>query len=251
MASEALEKLKCTCPICGGPNKLLGTIPFERNNAEVAYLTNREIDYYKCEKCNFISCPEMLVWTAEDLGREVYNDTYVNYDPDYIETRPTNYAISFFNSVPYPLARKLKHLDYGGGSGIMASKLREHGWNSPSYDPYYEHSTRPTEKYNLITAIEVVEHALDIRKTFKDIISLLTKDGMILFSTQLANKSTDISWWYIGARNGHISILSKDSLKLLAIENGMYFQSVNEGLHIFQPSRTTASNILGWNVPRY
>jgi 2-polyprenyl-6-hydroxyphenyl methylase/3-demethylubiquinone-9 3-methyltransferase len=187
----------------------------------------------------------MLIWTPEQLGIEVYNDTYVNYDPDYKEVRPSNWAHTFYSSIDYRYLKNIRHLDYGGGSGIMSKILKNRNWESTSYDPYYENNVRPQGKYNLITAIEVVEHALDIRKTLDDIISFLDKTGVLVFSTLLANKKTDIDWWYIGARNGHISILSVDSLKLLAKERNMYFQSINEGLHILQPTRNTVTEQIG------
>jgi 2-polyprenyl-6-hydroxyphenyl methylase/3-demethylubiquinone-9 3-methyltransferase len=251
MDLEVQEHLKHTCPVCGGSNSLLGTIPFERNNNNVPIETDRLIDYYKCNNCSFISCPEMLSWTAEELGKEVYNDKYVLYDPDYVSTRPTSYAEAINDGINPNIIKKLKHLDYGAGSGIMSDILRSNGWDSTSYDPYYENKVRPITKFNFITAIEVVEHSLDLRKTIEDMLSFLTEDGVIVFSTLLANKSTDINWWYIGARNGHISISSVASMKKLATEAGVYFQSINETLHILQRKRTSVKDLLGWEVQRY
>jgi 2-polyprenyl-6-hydroxyphenyl methylase/3-demethylubiquinone-9 3-methyltransferase len=184
----------------------------------------------------------MLSWTPEDLGNKVYNDEYIRYDPDYVDIRPTNYA-AWISKLFYPY-KKFKHLDYGSGQGVMGSKLNSlYGWDSTSYDPYSANTT-PSGVFKLITAIEVFEHSLDIDKTIKDIKKYLDpRKGVILFSTQLATKKHDISWWYIGARNGHISISSEESLKILAIRNNMFFSSLNEGVHVLQSSRDNLSSL--------
>jgi 2-polyprenyl-3-methyl-5-hydroxy-6-metoxy-1,4-benzoquinol methylase len=127
--------------------------------------------------------------------------------------------------------------------------MKEAGWNTSAYDPY-SNPIRPKGLYNFITAIEVFEHSTDIAETIKDIKSFLTKDGVILFTTLLAEKNTDIDWWYILPRNGHISILSKESMKILAIKNGMFFETINEGTHVLQYMRNTAKNLLGIETVR-
>jgi hypothetical protein len=232
------------CPICLEYSKLLGSIAFDRNNAGVPVINTSLIDYYKCSSCYFVYCPEMLSWTPDILGDIVYNEDYIKYDPDYTDVRPKNYAVFFRDTFNGRTPGRVRHLDYGSGSGIMSDQLIKYGWNSDSYDPYVS-TFKPIGRYDFVTAIEVFEHSLDIDTTIKDIKSYLTPKGVIVFSTQLATKDTTIDWWYIGARNGHIGILSKESLKILAIRNNLYFSSLNDGIHILQPNKNNLRDMLG------
>lgn len=236
------------CRVCGGKNRFLGVVPLERNNQNIPIVDNTPIEYYICTECDFLSCPSMLDYTPERLGVEIYNDDYVKFDPDYLSVRPTGWAKSLSESVHPNLVKRIKHLDYGSGKGIMSTILRTKGWNSTSYDPYDKTSSNfiPNTKFNLITAIEVVEHSLNIQKTIEDMKQYLDLNtGAILFSTLLADKNTTIDWWYIMARNGHIGILSEKSLKILAKNNGLFFSSINSGLHVLQSSRSNLKNITG------
>ena len=232
------------CSICTGVLKSIGTVPFDRNNQEVPVVDTTPMEYYKCETCCFVCCPEMLSWTPEMLGARVYNSEYVKYDPDYLGTRPKNYADSI-HRLTLGNKAKIKHLDYGSGSGIMSKLLSEKGWNSRYCDPYGASNTEPGQVFNFITAIEVVEHALDINATIAGIKSMLDpRTGTVLFSTQLADANTNIDWWYIGARNGHIGILSAQSLKILAKRHGLFFSSLNSGMHLLQPTRNNFKDLI-------
>lgn len=227
-----------SCTICSGTKIVsLGSVPFDRNNADVPIKNYTLMEYLRCNNCNFVYCPEMLSWTAKDLGDKVYNEDYIKYDPDYVEIRPKNYA-KIFADLPAISTSNIKHLDYGSGSGVMSNELRKRGWNSSCYDPYSS-STKPTSKFNFITAIEVFEHSLNINDTVTDIKNLLdVPTGVICFSTQFANSSTNIDWWYIGARNGHISILSEESMKIIATRHNLFFSSINQGIHLLQSKRS-------------
>lgn len=228
------------CRICGGILSSLGSVPFDRNNANVPIVNDNPMEYHKCTYCKAISCQEMLDWTPEMLGTEVYNDDYIKYDPDYTGVRPLNYA-DYLNSV---FKKGLSHLDYGSGSGIMVEFLNKHGWkNSISYDPYSNNIIVPGT-YKLISAVEVFEHSLDLDATIKDMKKYLHRDGVIIFSTLTVPDIVDISWWYIGARNGHINIQSKESLKILAKENNLFYHSITNGMHVMQPARSNFKNML-------
>ena len=232
------------CPICNNYASVLGQVTFDRNNAKVPESNLTLMHYHKCDDCSLVFCKEMLDWTVEQLGTLVYNDEYIKYDPDYLDLRPRNYARFFMDQFPTYEARTVKHLDYGSGLGLMAKELSKYGWNSSSYDPYTS-PAKPTTKFKLITAIEVFEHSRDIDATIKDIKSMLDSDGVVIFSTQLVPKDVTIDWWYIGARNGHIGMLSAASLKILAIRNEMYFSSLNEGIHVLQSHRGNLQKALG------
>lgn len=62
-----------SCEFCGGVCFLLGSIPFDRNNAGVPVInSNTPMEYFKCNKCHSITCPEMQRWNSVD-GPLTYN----------------------------------------------------------------------------------------------------------------------------------------------------------------------------------
>lgn len=155
-----------------------------------------------------------------------------------MEVRPkanANNLISMFGDQ----ASSIKHLDYGGGSGLMVNILKKTNWQSVSYDPFVDRNVSLDKlgKFDLITAYEVFEHVPDVRQLMSNLLSLLSPNGIVLFSTLLSdgniNPNQRLSWWYASPRNGHISLFSKKSLAILAQKNGFKFGSFSKGLHVF------------------
>jgi hypothetical protein len=73
-----------------------------------------------------------MSWTLEEFEERIYNDRYVLVDPDYIQKRPLRNANSLIALVGDRI-RSVKRLDYGGGSGLLSSILKESNWQSSSY----------------------------------------------------------------------------------------------------------------------
>jgi len=231
------------CYICGGTLKYMGTMPFGKNQTDMPILDETPIEYYKCDTCSFICAPEMLKWSSEELGRRVYNEEYGLVDPGYGGVRAESNLAMFKAMFPNRyVINKIRHLDYGSGEGFLTEKLRDLGYKSEYYDPFTSPS-RPDKTYNFITAIEVFEHSTNIFDTVLDIKSFLDRDGTILFTTNLADKDTPFSWWYILARSGHIGIHSADSLKIVAKKCGLFFSTEAENIHVLQRTRNDFKSI--------
>lgn len=111
--------------------------------------------YALCSNCGFCFAPQICAWPAETFERWIYNDSYAEVDPDYLGARPRNNADVLGNLFPQtPVAR---HLDDGGGNGMLANILRGRGWDSSSYDPFLERdqANESRGQFDLITAFEV------------------------------------------------------------------------------------------------
>lgn len=229
------------CRICNGELDYLGRVPFERNSFEVPILLPNVIEYYKCTKCYSITAPDMLDLTVEQLGQTIYNKDYIKFDPHYTEIRPKT-CRDILTKV-FTRSNRFKHLDYGSGSGLLVKLLKDTGWDSTGYDPYSE-ALLPEGQFNLVTAFEVFEHSTNIDATIKDIKNYLKHSGVLMFSTLLATRDTDISWEYILPRNGHINIQSAESMKILAKNNGLFFSSINDSIHIMQSTRNRFKELL-------
>ena len=206
--------------------------------------------YYLCDYCGFCFSPELYSWPIEDFKTKIYNDDYITVDPDYVDLRPrqnsVNIAKMFINH-----KSMIRHLDYGGGSGLFSQLMCDQGFDSLSYDPFIDGKLKSQDlgKFNLITAFEVFEHVPSVDELKNDLSSLLTDDGIILFSTLLSDENIKrhqrLTWWYASPRNGHISLYSRKSLTIIAAREKLSFGSFSAGFHAYwRTVPTWASHII-------
>jgi SAM-dependent methyltransferase len=230
------------CAICGGPCSLLDVVDFNKSCEEARGkylgLSGIPIYYAICNNCGFCFSPDMANWEKREFQDRVYNDDYVEVDPDYVDARPkANVAqlISMFGE----RGTSIRHLDYGGGNGQLSRMLNDNGWQSRTYDPFVN-SGLPIDqigKFDLITAFEVFEHVPDVQELLSNLRTLLAPRGVILFTTLLSDghitPGKRLSWWYASPRNGHISLFSRMALKQAAQRYNVKFGSFSEGFHMF------------------
>jgi hypothetical protein len=230
------------CYICNNKANYLGEMPFSKNPSDLPMHDLTPMKYYKCSKCNFIFCPEMLGWDFNKFAEKVYNDEYGQLDPGYNGERAKNF-FTFFNQALNPLVLSdIVHLDYGSGNSHLSGLMKSKVGHTESYDPFSS-PNKPNIKFNLITAIEVFEHSTNIFNTVEDIKSMLSKNGVILFSTNLADRNTKIDWWYILARSGHIGVLSKESLEIVSDKVGLVFKSIAPEVHLLARTKPSMRNL--------
>ncbi len=235
-------ELEIKCPVCSGPSNPLDVVDFNKSCEELRSLyiplSGIPIYYYLCSVCHFCFAPEFQHWSLTDFEEKIYNNDYTIFDPDYLNIRPTNNAEVLVEIFDEQKAQ-IKHLDYGGGNGLLSRLLRAKGWDSSSYDPFVNEGMNLNDlgKFNLITAFEVFEHVPNISLLMANLLSLINNNGIILFSTLLSNdkiiQNKRITWWYASPRNGHISLYSVSSLQHLAKQSGFNFLSLSDGLHAF------------------
>ena len=230
------------CPICGRSALALHTVDFNKSCEETRgrHLPCADIPvrYLQCLHCGFCFAPDLCAWPPEEFERRIYNEAYPMVDPDYADARPRANAAALRRIFAAPTPG-MRHLDYGGGNGLLSRLLRENGWNSASYDPLSERGTDPARlgQFQLITAFEVFEHVPDVRTLLRSLRTLLAPEGLVMFSTLTSDGEIHaqhpLTWWYAAPRNGHISLFSRASLGLLAAQGGFNFHSLNAGMHLF------------------
>jgi SAM-dependent methyltransferase len=230
------------CPVCDGPCAGLEPVDFNKSCEElrgkVLPSAGIAVRYLACADCGFCFAPELYRWSHEELARKVYNESYTEIDPDWDEVRPRNNAqvlAEAFGNRPPPV----RHLDYGGGNGLLARILAGKGWQSTSYDPFVDGSRRLEDlgRFGLVTAFEVFEHVQDVQALAANLAALVEKGGVILFSTLLSDghiaPGEPLAWWYAAPRNGHISLYSSQSLVFIGGAAGFSFGSLAENFHAF------------------
>ena len=213
------------CAVCQGDAVLLDVIDFHKTCGDSGSyfqgLSGIPIYYTMCKSCGFAQAPSIAAWSEMEFESKIYNADYYKVDPEFVEIRPNTNA-NKLKALFSDELHSLKHLDYGGGNGLLSEILNGSGWKSSCYDPYTNKGfdSAGLGKFDLITAFEVFEHVPDPIKLVTSIKSLLAPDGVIYFSTLLSDGNLGygrrMDWWYAAPRNGHISLFSKLALQCLA-----------------------------------
>ncbi len=231
------ETIPCKC--CGGVSKLFDVTDFnvscEDHKKPVFDLSGIPIYYHRCLSCKFIFTSHFDSFKDSDFEKYIYNNDYVKVDPDYVSSRSTGNAIFVKRLLPEEVIKSLSIIDYGGGNGQLASLLKKDNINCSVYDPFSENNIKPKDKFDLMVSFEVVEHTPDPINTFKEMISLLKDNGVIVFSTLLQPDNIDnikLNWWYAAPRNGHISLHSKESLSSCLKQFGFSVAPFGNNQHI-------------------
>lgn len=250
------------CKVCGGEAPLFGVLDFNRSCEEIRGrflpLSGVPVYYRRCETCGLIFTDAFDDWGQAEFEAHIYNDRYIDVDPDYLDRRPVNMA-NMIEGMFRASADKLRILDYGGGNGRFAEMLRSLGFASvATYDPFSAaFRSRPEGRFDLVTCFETLEHMPDPKAGAADLASFLADDGLLMIGTLLQPADIvrqRVGWWYIGPRNGHVTLFSRDAHRRLWADLGLRVMSANENNHVvfrgeppafarhlFRPTTTPAS----------
>jgi SAM-dependent methyltransferase len=230
------------CPVCSGVSRMLDVVDLHKcclvESAKGLPLAGVPIYYYQCPECLFCHAEQMYGWSLQNFADLIYNDDYVRFDPEYLEKRPRSNAQLLIQQIG-PQAAQIRHLDYGGGDGLLSRVLGAAGWQSSSWDPFVNPDITPESlgQFDLITAFEVFEHVPDVVALVTMLSGLLKPDGVVIFSTLVLDGQVGpgqrLTWWYASPRNGHISLFSRKSLVLLGNRVGFRQGSFSDGLHAY------------------
>lgn len=229
----------CPCKICGSPAPLFGVVDFHQSCADsrgVQFrLSGLPIYYRRCGNCSFLFTDAFDDWSIEQFKTHIYNDDYKLVDPDYSDSRPRENAGAVAR-LWGPLRRETRVLDFGGGNDTLCAALREAGFaTAVTYDPMVpQYAMRPAGKFDLVTSFETFEHLPDPLAGIRSIVELAADPGLIFFSTVLQPADFDrqrLSWWYVGPRNGHVSLFSRQALTLAWEPHGYKVATLGDNFH--------------------
>lgn len=228
------------CKICGQPAALCGVVDFNRpcqiDGGAKLPLVGVPVYYRRCGGCGFLFTDAFDDWGHAEFRQHIYNDDYAAVDPDYREARPRANA-SLVQKLFDSAKADIRVLDYGGGNDVLCAALRSAGFAAAvTYDPFVpEHAHAPEGTFNLVTCFETLEHMPDPLAGMRDIVARLAEPGLVLFSTlrQPADfEKLGVNWWYVGPRNGHISMFSGSALAKAWGQHGCKVLSFNDVLHV-------------------
>jgi hypothetical protein len=186
------------------------------SNAANQFRDSRQnISYYSCRVCEFICIDEKHVLTEEEeKARYLLHENtdenigYVRIFRDFIDKAVAPYK----NSIK-------KVLDYGcGSSPLLSSMLKDMGFYVDIYDKFFAPEEIYTDnKYDLITATEVMEHIKDPLSTIGLLKKRLNKKGIISIMTAFhpRDEAGFMEWWYRRDKT-HISFYTPVTFKYVA-----------------------------------
>jgi SAM-dependent methyltransferase len=228
------------CKICEGTTALYGAVdmnrPCEIPGGVRLPSSGVPIYYRRCAQCGFLFTDAFDDWNHDQFKTHIYNDGYEAVDPDYLTKRPTDHA-KLIAGLFAGFKAGMRVLDYGGGNDVFCSVLRAEGFREAvTHDPMVaEYATLPQGKFDLVTCFETLEHLPDPVDGVAKIVGCVADPGAVLYSTQTLPDDFErcgLSWWYVGPRNGHISIFSKQALSTLWAKHGYRTVSFDAGSHI-------------------
>lgn len=239
--TKVMENTKPICPVCSTTCSLLDVVDFNKscheNQGHYLELAGIPVYYALCPECGFCFAPQLHKWPPEKFEELIYNAVYALIDPEYKEVRPKRCAGILLNYFPN-LPPTVRHLDYGGGNGLLSKCMIESNWQSVSHDVFVNKETKINQlgKFDLISAFEVFEHVPDVQQLMSDLSTLLNDEGIVIFTTLVTDgnirPNNRLNWWYASPRNGHISLFSKKSLAILADKYGFKFGSFSAANHM-------------------
>lgn len=228
------------CKICSAEAALFGVVDFAKHCNEARGrrlpLLGKPVYYHRCQGCGFLFTDAFDDWSEANFKTEIYNDDYIEVDPDYREARPTSCA-KLVQDLFGASKAELRVLDYGGGGGLLSTTLRSSGFlEAQTFDPFVADFSRPPQgKFDIVTCFETLEHMPDPTAGIAAIVSSTKESGLVLFSTLLQPPDFEahgVNWWYVGPRNGHVSIFSRAALVRAWQNHGYLTASFNDNLHM-------------------
>ncbi len=111
-----------------------------------------------------------------------------------------------------------KGLDFGAGPGpTLSVMLEEVGHTVSLYDPFYSPDPAPlAQRFDFVTATEVVEHFSNPRVDFARMWSCVRPGGLLGLMTKLVIDEAAFSTWHYKNDPTHISFFSRDTFEWLA-----------------------------------
>lgn len=230
---------KKNCPICENKSYIWGCVDFNKSceelNGKYLEYSGVPIYYLKCGTCDHIFSTDFDDWDLEDFKENIYNEHYIEVDPEYNGTRSLRDVKMLMQMTNNN--KNFSILDYGAGPGVFGNELKKQGYDIESWDPLWltPPSWDQNKKFDIITAFEVLEHSPNPKQTLLDMHKWLKPDGKILITTlvnDIMQGKRDPTYWYLSPRNGHVSMFSNQSLEKLFKTVNMKVQHLAWNTHL-------------------
>lgn len=226
--SHRSQSFSRVCPLCDG-------IPTPAGSRYTTF-SNRTFHYGYCSNCNL-----GLVLDPRTDYDALYNDAYyagngadplVNYSGDDVgrnlEFEGLEKTGRFLNG-----GNLGQWLDFGGGLGHFASYLREVGWEAWACDEGLASTELKSQglnwdpgsggSFNVVSAIEVVEHLVDPLPVLRTMANQLAPGGVLLITTGNLDKAPPLHiWQYATTPDLHVTFWTPTAWSRALTEVGLH-----------------------------
>jgi hypothetical protein len=188
------------CPLC-------------HSNQIKPYFQSKDTTYLNCSQCDLVFAPkEFHLSDSEEKARY---DSHQNNPED---ERYRRFLSQVFNPVIDFIKPSAMGLDLGSGPGPTLSVMfEERGFKVDLFDKFYANDESIfNNKYDFITATEVVEHLDNPGAQLTKLCNMLNKSGVLAIMTKMLNNNIDFSSWYYKDDPTHVCFFSKVTMSYLA-----------------------------------
>ena len=191
----------------------------------VWFCTHQQRTYYRCSTCFLL---QLDVRQHPSAQQELEEYRLHENDP-----QDSGYR-RFLHKVTHPMMTWLATeaspdatiLDFGSGPGPTISVvLEERGWTVVNYDPFFAPDAHVlTNRYDLISCTEVVEHFQNPRQSWAQLFALRKEQGQVIVMTQPSDQhSTEERfkrWRYI-RETSHVVFYHTRTMAWIATAHGL------------------------------
>lgn len=198
------------------------------NSEATVRLSKKGYDYYECGNCKTLFVPDGI--NQADMvggGYEVERNVQQNQER--------------INRFVHLTGIYGKILDFGCGHGMLVKACQSVGIKCDGYDKFNpEFESFKTDKYNLVSMIEVIEHLYKPFNELDVIREKLTDNGVVYIETSFVDVAEEEKipledFFYISTEVGHCTIFSHYGLDLLMTAKGFIpLKHINRNARIYQ-----------------
>jgi hypothetical protein len=177
-------------------------------------LGRHDVAYFRCPACDLIQT-EAPYWLPE-----AYSAAISAYDTGAVARNLATAPLTLLVARACGVGRGARFLDYGGGHGVFARLMRDLGLDYHWSDKYAENlfargfEARPGERFEFVTAFEVLEHFADARGELERLFA--GGPSFVLVGTRL-HEGQGPGWWYYMPESGqHVALYSARTLRWAA-----------------------------------
>ncbi len=189
-----------TCPLC-------------LTNDVSNYFQDGRRDFYRCQVCGLVFVPPKQFLSTEEEKKRYDLHQNSSEDPDY-----RRFLSKMFTPLQRLLTPRSNGLDFGSGPAPTLSKMFEEAGHSMAiFDHFYEHAPIVLEqRYDFITATEVVEHLHDPGMELERLWACLNEGGWLGIMTSHAVPQEEFSQWHYKNDPTHVRFFSRQTFAWLA-----------------------------------